>query len=223
MTEGQHDIIALAEALRLPLLQLCVNSQGVQDPYQIQTISTAALRDIDAFITTFTEVSQTKLQLEPLYMGAILVDVAETLKPYANVHNANFVIDDHSKHQPIMGDSRILRSAYELIAKTLCDFGGSKQNPEVFLRADTRHGYPRLGVYRSDIALDAHDVQLAQKLLGGAVINSGAFHQLGALRIEIARKLLGFIGVRLRSARSAGREGIAMQLSPSVQGQLFSL
>ena len=52
MLEGINEVIALADALRTPLLRLHLNSQSVQDPKVLQTVTEHALRDIDAFITT---------------------------------------------------------------------------------------------------------------------------------------------------------------------------
>ena len=91
------------------------------------------------------------------------------------------------------------------------------------MRADTRHGYPRLGVYRNDIDLTAHDVALAKKLIGGARVNAGLFQQLGALRMVIVGRLLEPMGLTLRSAKSSGNKGLALQLLPSTQVGLFEV
>jgi hypothetical protein len=115
----------------------------------------------------------------------------------------------------------LLKGGFELVTKTLCDFVSDYPEPTVVMRADTRHGYPRLGVYRTDIDLTAEDVRLARELIGGSRVNAGSFAQLGALRVVIASRLLERMGVRLRSAKSAGRSGLALQLAPSVQGSLF--
>ena len=226
MLEGNNDqrdleILSLADALRTPLLQLHVNSQGVQDPAALRIITEHALRDIEAFITTYTQAKRSQVQISPIAMGAIMHDASERMKPYAKLAGVDVVVDDHSKHQPVLGDARTLGLGLELVAKTMCDFASDHPGPVVTMRADTRHGYPRLGVYRQDVDLTASDVALARKLIGGARVNAGMFHQLAALRMVIAGRLLEPLGLTLRSAKSAGKHGLALQLLPSSQIGLF--
>lgn len=224
MGEGTKEIVALAEALRIPLLRLHIRSnESVQSSEEIQTITEHALRDIDAFITTITQSQTEQLPLEPLYLGSILTDTKARLKGYASLQNVSIEVDDHSWHRAILTNPAVVRKAYELLVKTLCDFATDLPRPVVRLSADTRHGYPRLGVYRSDIELTAEDIHLAKKLLGGATVNAGLFQQLGALRLVIADKLLEPCGIRVRSAQSNKQHGVALRLTPSTQSALFSL
>jgi len=221
MLEGINEVLALADALRTPLLRLHLNSQSVQDPKVLQTITEHALRDIDAFMTTYSEAKGAQLQIEPISLGSILLDTSQKLQSYSQVTHTTLQVDDHSKHQLVLGNSKLLSLGLEMITKTLCDFVSDYPDPVVTMRADTRHGYPRLGVYRNDIELTAHDVQLAKRLIGGAKVNAGLFQQLGALRIVIAGRLLEPLGLSLRSAKSAGNRGLALQLLPSSQVGLF--
>jgi hypothetical protein len=226
MLEGNSDqrdleILSLADALRTPLLQLHVNSQSVQDPAMLQVITEHALRDIEAFMTTYSRSKDAQLQIVPVTLGAIMHDVSERVKPYVKLAGLEVMVDDHTKHQPVLGDSRTLTLGLELVAKTMCDFTSDMRDPRIIMRADTRHGYPRLGVYREDIELTAEDVRLARKLIGGANVNAGMFKQLAALRMVIAGRLLEPLGLSLRSAKSAGTHGLALQLLPSSQIGLF--
>lgn len=226
MSEGNNEwriaeVLSLADALRTPLLQLHLNSQGVQDPQVLQVITEHALRDIEAFITTYTSGLDAQLQIAPVALGAIMRDASERVRPYAKLAGMDIQVDDHSKHQPVLGDSRTLGLGLELVAKTMCDFASDNPEPVLTMRADTRHGYPRLGVYRQDVELTADDVALAKKLIGGAKVNAGMFHQLAALRMVIAGRLLEPLGLTLRSAKSAGKHGLALQLLPSSQIGLF--
>lgn len=221
MTEGNNEILALADALRTPLLRLHLNSQGVQDPKILQTVTEHALRDIDVFITTYSDARNSQLQIEPIALGSILTDTSQKLSSYAEVTGTTLRVDDRSRHQLVLGNSILLSQGLEMITKTLCDFVSDHPEPMVTMRADTRHGYPRLGVYRNDIELTAHDVSLAKKLIGGARVNAGLFQQLGALRMVIAGRLLEPMGLTLRSAKSAGNRGLALQLIPSSQIGLF--
>ena len=227
MLEGNNvhttEILALADALRTPLLRLHLNSQGVQDPQILQTITEHALRDIEAFMTTFAHAKSAQLQIEPISLGSILVDTSVKLNPYAKVNEISLHVDDRSKHQLVLGNARLLSQGLEMITRTLCDFARDHPDPIVIMRADTRHGYPRLGVYRNDIDLTAHDVALAKKLIGGARVNAGLFQQLGALRMVIVGRLLEPMGLTLRSAKSAGNRGLALQLIPSTQVGLFEV
>ncbi len=227
MLEGNNthtsEILALADALRTPLLRLHLNSQGVQDPQVLQTITEHALRDIEAFMTTFSQAKSAQLQIEPISLGSILVDTSVKLNPYAKVNEISLHVDDRSKHQLVLGNARLLSQGLEMITRTLCDFASDHPDPVVTMRADTRHGYPRLGVYRNDIDLTAHDVALAKKLIGGARVNAGLFQQLGALRMVIVGRLLEPMGLTLRSAKSSGNKGLALQLLPSSQVGLFEV
>lgn len=221
MLEGYKEVLALADALRTPLLRLHLNSQSVQDPKVLQTIIDHALRDIDAFMTTYSEARASQIQIEPIALGSILTDTSRRLSPYARLAGTELIAEDRTKHQLVLGNSKLLSTGLEMITKTLCDFTSDSPQSHVIMRADTRHGYPRLGVYRSDIDLSARDVALARKLVGGAKVNAGMFQQLGALRMVIAGRLLEPLGLRLRSAKSAGNRGLALQLAPSTQVGLF--
>ena len=214
-------ILALADGLKTPLLRLHMESGSSIDPQIIQTITEHALRDIDAFIAAASSFSQIQLNLETVALGSIMKDVSERIRPYARISRAHLVIDDHSSHQPVYASSAVVSLGLEMIAKTMCDLSGNQDNPSVVFRADTRHGYPRLGVYRSDIEVTAQDVRLAQLLLGGAKVNAGLFQQLGALRIAIASQLLSSISLNLRSAKSNGSYGLGLQLVPSTQMGMF--
>ena len=99
MLEGNNEVLALADALRTPLLRLHLNSQSVQDPKLLQTITEHALRDIDAFMTTYSEASKAQLQIEPISLGSILLDTSQKLSSYAKVTDTTLVVDDHSRHQ----------------------------------------------------------------------------------------------------------------------------
>lgn len=215
------EILALADALRTPLLQLHLSSEGVQDPYALKIITEHALRDIEAFITTYSSYDRAQLQMSPISLGAIMTDAAEKVKPYAKLNGISVGVDDHSKHQLVLGVPSRLLQGLELVAKTMCDFNSDYKNPEIMFRADTRHGYPRVGVYREDIDLNASDVAVAKRLLGGVQVNAGQFKQLAALRMVIASKLLEPLGLNLRSAKSNGDHGLALQLFPSTQIGLF--
>lgn len=226
MTEGNqrfgHDtVVALADALKTPLLRLKMNSLNADNSADIAVITDHALRDIDALITAIETATRTQASLVPLSCGAIMKDVAERVRPYAKLTTSVIIIDDHAAHQPILGNPDILKAGYELIAKTMCDLSSDTKEPCIVLRADTRHGYPRLGAYRDDIEITADDVKIAKKLLGGARVNAGIFQQLSALRIVIAEQMLEPLAIRPRSAKSNGFFGLAFQLAPSNQAGLF--
>jgi hypothetical protein len=221
MNEGASEILALADALRVPLLRLHAASQTTSSPHQSRIVTEHALRDIDAFMAMYVQHRDAQVPLAPMSLGVLLRDTQTSLGQYASLTATELVVDDHASHQLVLGDVRTLRIGLELVVKTLCDFASDAPHPQVVIRADTRHGYPRLGAYRRDIDINARDVALARKLIGGAQINAGVFHQLGALRIAVATKLLEPIGLTLRSAKSSGQRGLALQLQPSDQVSLF--
>jgi hypothetical protein len=221
MNEGSSEILALADALRTPLLRLHLNASGTNDPKMLQVITEHALRDIDAFMATYSTYKDSQISMQTISLGSVMNDAVMRLNPYAKIAGVSLAVDDRTKHQPVLGNASLLLSGLELATKSMCDFASDAPTPTVTLQADTRHGYPRLGVYRSDVELTAADINLARKLIGGAAVNAGVFQQLGALRIQIASRLLAQIGLSLRSAKSAGRHGIALQLLPSAQMGLF--
>jgi hypothetical protein len=226
MNEGEfqatrESVLALAEALQLPLLRLKLSSEKVGQESDIAIIAEHALRDIDAFITTVHDAYGQQLAMSTVSLGAVLHDVAAIVEPYARLNDVGVVIDDHAGHQPVVADARLLRLGYELVGKALCDLPCDAPNKQLILRADTRHGYPRLGAYHSDTHISAYDMTLVRKLFGSSRINAGQFHQAGALRIMVARRLLGSLGLRVRSAKSDGKFGVAMQLLPSIQLGMF--
>lgn len=213
-------ILALADALRTPVLQLHVGLQSSNNPKVLSVISEATLKDIDAFMQSVMTMP-TQLALEPLSLGAVLEEVSQHTKDFAALNNADITLDNRSAHQLVMGHAPSLKLGMELMTRALCEMSGDEGRSTVQLRADTRHGYPRAGVYRKDIALRAEDINLARKLIGGAQVTASQFSQLGALRLGIASELLKPLSIRVRCVKSNGMSGVGFQLFPSTQLGMF--
>lgn len=218
---GSEGLLALADALRTPLLQLRVNSELVQNPDDIRVITDYALRDIDALITSLRARRDAQLELIPVSLGAVLAEVARSTTDYVRLAGRHVVVDDHSRHQLVLGEPSVLVASLELATRSMSDVPTDNPDATLILRADTRNGYPRVGVYRNDVDLCSADVHLAQKLFGGASVNAGLFHQLGALRLRVANALLQPMSAVMRSTKSAGYHGLAVRLLPSTQAGLL--
>lgn len=216
---GRDTLVALADALKTPLIQLRAGALGQKD---IDTVIAHALEDIDSFLLTIRTHAEAQLNIfETTALGAVMEDAAQHTAAYARMRDITLVVEDRAKHQPVYGHVGTLKKSMELIVKTLCDVPAASRGAVLTLRADTRHGYPRLGAYRSDIEFGAVDVMRARTMLGKTSGPSGNLTQLGALRVAIASRLLEAVDVKLRSAKSQGGRGIAFALLPSNQLNLL--
>ena len=218
---GRDTLVALASALKTPLIQL---RGGIADQKDIDTIVSHALDDIDSFLVAVQSRAEAQASMfETTSLGSIMEDAVQNTLVYARMRDIELRVEDHAKHQPIFGHVGTLKKSLELIIKTLCDVPLAAQESVLTLRADTRHGYPRLGAYRPDIEFGAIDIHRAHAILGKTNGPSGNLTQLGALRVAIASKLLSVVDVKLRSAKANGERGIAFALLPSNQLGLFEV
>jgi len=216
---GKDILITLAEALRTPVLQMKLGLENGLTQDQLEVICEHALRDLDSFITIVNlPAQQRQLALEPVALGSILKDSVERVRNYARMRGTSLQLDDHAKHQLVLANSDTARLGMELLLRAFCDVPGSA---DVQARADTRHGYPRLGVYRSDMDFRAADLNQLKKLLGKSSVSLGSLQQLVSLRIVMASQLFSVTGMNLRSAKSDGRWGVAVSMSPSDQLGMF--
>ncbi len=216
---GRDTLLALADALKMPLIQLRAGAHSDKD---VDTIIAHALDDIDSFLLSVRMQAEAQASMfETASLGAVMEDAAQHTLHYARMRDIELRVDDRAKHQPVYGHVGTLKKSLELIIKTLCDVPMSGTETILTLRADTRHGYPRLGAYRPDIDFSSIDIHQAHEMLGKTSGPSGNLTQLGALRVAIAARLLGVVDVKLRSAKSAGQRGIAFALLPSSQLGLF--
>ncbi len=160
--------------------------------------------------------------MQTISLGSVMRDVQAKLSGYSKISGVAIELDDRSAHQPVLAEPGRLTMGLELAAKIICDIPSDEQSP-VIMRADTRHGYPRIGVYREDIELNAKDLRLARNLLGKSRVNAGQIDQLGALRLVVASRLLETISLKLRRVQSNKINGLGLQLDPSSQLGLFNV
>lgn len=107
--------VALAEQLKLPLLQIAYLSESKLDDWNDAKLTTSrisrqGLRLIDAYLQARTQ-AQTSLDLASIDSGAVLYDVATELMPLAKVQGFD-VIDKQSK-QLVMAHAKVyIRCCY---------------------------------------------------------------------------------------------------------------
>jgi hypothetical protein len=221
---GVESLLALSEALKVPLVQARSSNALLTSPnHEVSTIIEHALKDIDAFMTATEQRMGQQVSLETIALGSLLEDAMQHTAGYARMRDLSIEIDDRAKHQPVRGHVKTLMSSLELMIKTVADMPSDTAGGTIILRADTRHGYPRLGVYRSAIDVQAVDISSAVRLYAKVKGPVGTMSQLSAMRLAVASRLLASIDIKLRSAISAGTRGIACTLLPSNQLGLFEV
>jgi hypothetical protein len=221
---GIQEVIALCDAIKTPLLQ--ARAQNLEDNVEaksLETILTHSLQDIDAFIAAVVARDTNTMTLQTVSLGSILEDVAQRTSRYTSMRNIRVFIDDHAKHQPVIGHAETMLQSTALMVRTVADMAHDDIGEEIILRADTRHGYPRLGVYRAGIDCTAADIKRAISLFSQLRGPLGPLTQLGALRVAVAAQLLASINVPLRSGIARGKRGIVCTFVPSKQLGLFGV
>lgn len=209
-------LTALAEDLKLPLLQLARSSE-IQDLPEQQRIAEMALRLIDGYILGLQTAQQTSLELEPVTLSSVLYDVADELTPLARQHGYELEISVSGKHGPIMGNRRVLQHAYSLLGYELMQAAGDESKPTFTLATHGNKDGVVAGVYTTNKSLTTDAMRRARVLIGSARQTLPAGSASNGAGIFIADNLIKSLASGLRVARHNKRAGLAATFLPSRQ------
>lgn len=228
-TEAAHQrlLLALAEELKLPLLQIAREAEvaGMQDSAlaaeSIRRTADMALRLVDGYILSLATAQKTSLPLEPLTVSSVLYDAAHRLDSLAKQRGYEIHVNIAGRQGPVMGNRQSLDAAFMLLGYGLLgDIEEQIERPKLMLGAHrSAHGVVA-GVFTDNPMLSTDAFKRARALGGTARQTMPVASHGNGAGILIADSLLRYLSAPLKIARHQKHIGIAATLTPSRQLQL---
>ncbi len=223
-------LVALAEQLKLPLLQIARSAELAQleGAEQLSTgtlqIAQSALQLIDSFLLG-TATEQGSLALEPVSLSALVTDTAHELSPFAKQYGCDIRVSLGGRYGPVMAHRKSLQAALSTLAYS---FIGATDD-ENLGKADivlgvhkSSHGMVA-GVFAKDSGLSSDLFKRAKALYGTAIQPLSRTNSTSSAGVFIADSLLQNMAATLRVAHHKKMTGLATTLLPSQQMRLGGL
>lgn len=214
--------IALAEQLKLPLLQIAYLAESSQDAEsstssEIKGISYRALSLIDGYLQARTQ-AQTALDLTTIDSGSVFYDVVSDLKPFASSRGFDISINKNSKqlitaHVKSLHTMLLLSGLY-MIESTDREQSGSRN---LVLGAHRVRGGVVVGVFSGGVTIGQQMINILKKLQGRAHQILPMANSDGGVSLVIADELSRQMNTRLRTYKHNSLQGIGAILPISHQ------
>ncbi len=214
---------ALAEELKLPLLQIARGSELARisnQPEQLKDIEVtadAALRLIDSYLfSTQVLVGQQSLSLEPVSVAASMYDTAQYLRNMSKLYDCDIDVSVSGKCGLAMAHPTGLQAALTSLAYSIINTSTGKK-PRILLTAKKTTEGILAGVVatNSDITKDA--LSIARKLYGDARRPMAGFTHNNGAGIYVADALFAAMASELKVSSGRGKAGFIATLLPSQQ------
>ncbi len=214
---------ALAEELRLPLMQIARTSELAQTDNStnakylstIETTADAALRLIDSYLfSTQVLLGQQQLDLQPVSVSATIYDTAQYLRNMAKLYDCDIDIRIGGKAGLVMAHPEGLQAALTSLAYSMINAGGKKQRV-VLLAQKTKHGVTT-GVMTTNKHMPKDSLQQARRLFGVARRPMQNAHNNGA-GIYLADYLFDAMSTTMKVSKQKTSSGLVAILLPSQQ------
>lgn len=215
---------SIAEQLRSPLCTIARQAELGQltgDPTQvdigaIRTHAAAALTLVDSYLLGL-QLMQThiSLDLEPVSVSSVLVDVAHELQGFAKQYNTTLKLHIGGRFAPVMAHKQGLRAALLALGYGLLESNALKDEHITLAVHRTPKGIVT-GVYGEFESCDAQRWRQALSLLGKASQPIAVVPGNGA-GLFVAHTILRAMSSRLRAGVYLHRHGLATTLQTSQQ------
>lgn len=217
-------LTALAEELKLPLLQIARQSelaalQNKQAPNISQTAE-MAMKLIDGYILGLQTADQIHLELEPVTLSSILYDTAEALKGVAKEQGYELRIDVSRKFGPVMGDRRALQTAFTILGYELMTAPAEDKANTITLATHRSRSGVVAGIFADNPLLSTDAFRRARALTGSARQTLPAATAASGAGIFVADNLLRVVSSSFKIARHHNQTGLAATLLASKQLEL---
>lgn len=223
-SEGERLLSALAEQLKLPLLQIArgaelAHARGDTKSYiDISYTADMTLRLIDSYLLSVEMQAVPSLELEPVSVSATLQDTAHALTHLARQYDTELQVDVKGKYQPVMAHRKSLESALMSLGYAFIESSASEEkNHTVLLGAHQSGSGLVVGAYGNQPAVSAGMLRRGSALFGNAKQALPQLSSSAGAGVFIANALLQSMNSPLRSSRHSSLTGLAATLSPSHQ------
>lgn len=223
--DNQRLLLALAEELRQPLLQISGQAELAQlQPAQgsfkaIEVAARQAMWFVDGFLLSQQLDAQTELALQPITVGAALEQTAHTLAPLAKQYDFDIDLHLSGRSAPVMAHAEALQAALLGLSSTLLGAAAAQQEGRgrLVLASHSARGGVVAGVFSQAEGLSRVAYRQGRQLYGQAAQSLPQFSAQPSAGVYLADKLLGAMNSRLRVAQHQKLSGLAATLLPSQQ------
>lgn len=228
MPNTEKRFLALADYLRLPLLNIAVGAELTDIDKQsnshealarIGVTASTTLNLIDAYLLAEqAKTGQINLDLEPVSVSAVLHDVAHQLTPIAKLHQCKINVSYHSGQQPVMAYRPALQAALLSLGQVFIDAVTQKQKSVLInLTSYKLKDGVATGVFAKDVKLSRSYFKKALYLGGRARMPLPELVGSSGAGVYIADSLFDALSSKLRIARHSNLNGLAATLITSRQ------
>jgi hypothetical protein len=219
---------SLAEQVKLPFIQIVhsaelskISPDQAQIMQQLESISltsAAALRLIDGYLLSVQLQREPQLPLEPVSLGSVLYDTAQSLDSFARAHNCEIELHIGGKYGPVMARREVVQAAlmnlgYSFIEAATPTNGRTRITIAVRKNA---HGI-NTGVFSSNEGLSSSLFKQAKSLKGLVKQPMSNFSTGSGAGVFIADSLFDYLQSPLKTGRFQTLAGLSATLRPSLQ------
>jgi hypothetical protein len=215
---------ALAEQLKLPLLQIARQAElahAAEDIASLATISyvaDTALRLVDGFLLSSEIGGQQRFELESVSVSSVLQDTAHKLAPLAKQNNCELELSLGGKYGPVMAHRQSLESALMLLGYSLIETRTVEDRRHRVVMAAHRSASGLVaGVFDNQPGLSTDMFRRGQALYGNARSSMPAMSGSSGAGVFVADNLLRAMEAPLHVARHHKLTGLATTLHQSSQ------
>lgn len=225
----QRLLLALAEQLKVPLLQIARRAELLQNARKntrqlaiIEMTADNALRLIDHYLLSI-RLKAEGAALEPVSVASVLHDTAQALSKLAADYNCRLEMHLSGRYEPVMAHREGLEAALTSLGHDLIE-AEAQQNKQPVITLAAHRGKKGIvaGVFGDSGGLTADMFRRARLLYGTARQPLNTVSANPATGIFVADSLLYSMRARLRVAHHHKLSGLAATLLPSQQLALLT-
>lgn len=223
-----HLLRALAEELRLPLLQIArqaelanMGGNGQPNIKVIEATSEAAIRLVDSYLySTQVLLGQQSLPLEPVSVTATMYDTAQYLRKLAKIYDCDIDVRVRGKCGLVMANAKGLQAA---LTSLVYAFVGSNQrtNKQRIVLMAMKDGQGITAGVMTNAEIEKGTLAKARELYGKARQPASAITHKSGAGIYVADALFKSMESELRVVKQNASTGLMATMLPSYQTALF--
>lgn len=218
----------LAEQVKLPFVQVKHAAELLKAypskeelEHLLETItvtSSSALKMIDGYLLSVHLQTEPKLPLEPVSLGSVVYDAAQSLSDFAKAHDCKVELQVTGKFEPVMARREVVQWALESLGVSFIEAASRPDSVNTVTLAVRRTaGGITTGVYSSVAHVNANILKQARVLKGLARQPLNEFSAGSGAGVFVADALFEYLDTQMRVSRFQSLEGLAATLIPSRQ------
>lgn len=225
-------LLALAENLKLPLLQIARRAELAQIRpknsgtvlQDIELTADGALQLLDSYLLSMRLAKGSTVELEPVSVPAILADTAHKLENLAKQYNCSLELQVKGRYEPVMAHAQGLKSALTSLGMVFIEAQNSvphKKPATIQLAAHHSRGGIVAGLFADVDGLSTDMFRRSKALYGHARQPLTQMSAGAGAGVFIADSLLMRMATNLRVAHHHKLTGLAATFMPSRQLELM--